>query len=315
MNVYPLSYPFELPEGAVPESQVLAIGDFDGVHLGHQEVIRRALGTAQKLNIPASIMTFDPHPRVILGHSKYEQTLTPSADKLDLLEKLGVASVYVVSFDTAFSRLSPETFVDQVLRRLAVQTVVVGFDFRFGYQGEGTADTLGLFGKGSFAVEVVRPFHMDGDKVSSTLIRECLQEGDSLRTEQLMGRLYSISGTVVEGDKRGRTIGFPTANIDTGDAYVIPKRGVYAVRALLGSRRLEGVMNIGLKPTFATGEMKQSIEVHLFDFDETIYGQKLTVQVLDYLREERKFSSVDELVRQIERDSQTARERLAAHPE
>ncbi|WP_409340929.1 bifunctional riboflavin kinase/FAD synthetase [Paenibacillus sp. MBLB4367] len=315
MNVYTLSYPFELPASAVPEAQVLALGDFDGIHLGHQEVIRRAIGTAQKLNIPASIMTFDPHPRVILGHSKYEQSLTPLDDKLALMEKLGVASVYIVRFDSAFSKLSPEAFVDQVLCRLAVQTVVVGFDFRFGHQGEGTADSLGLLGKGRFAVEVVRPFHMDGDKVSSTLVREFLQDGDTLRAEQLMGRLYTIKGTVVEGDKRGRTIGFPTANIDAKDAYVLPKRGVYAVRAQLGSRKLGGVMNIGLKPTFVTGELKPTIEVHLFDFDETIYGRELTVQVLDYLREEVKFGSVDELVHQIQRDAQTARERLASRHE
>lgn len=312
MNVFTLTIPFELPADALPKSQVLAIGDFDGIHLGHREVINRALQTAKLLHVPAAIMTFDPHPRVVLGHSKYEQSLTPLPDKLAILETMGVETVYIVRFDDAFRHLSPDQFVDRVLCKLAVQTVIVGFDFRFGHLGQGTADSLCLQGKGRFAVEVVRPYHMDGDKVSSTLVRECLQDGDASRTTRLLGRPYTFTGTVVSGDKRGRTLGFPTANLETGDAYVIPRRGVYVVRALLGDRPLKGVMNIGLKPTFATGELKQTIEVHLFDFDEDIYGRQLTVHVVDYLREERKFGSIDEIVEQINRDAAEAKRKLAS---
>ncbi|NEW05594.1 bifunctional riboflavin kinase/FAD synthetase [Paenibacillus sp. SYP-B3998] len=311
MQIVPLSYPIDFKTSPLfVGKQVVAIGDFDGVHLGHREVIGRAIQTAKRLGLPASIMTFHPHPRAVMGQEKYTDLLTPMNKKMELFASLGVKHAYIVTFDASLMRLSPEQFVDQVLYLLGVDSVICGFDFTFGYQGKGTPDSLCELSHGKFSVEVVRPFHMDGEKVSSTLIRESLQQGDIDTVTRLLGRPYSISGIVVDGEKRGRTIGFPTANLQLEEPYVKPINGVYAIRALVNGESYKGVMNIGVKPTFTTGELKPSFEAHLFDFSEQIYGEHLTVELVAYLRAERKFSSIDELISQIRRDAEIAKEKL-----
>lgn len=285
---------------------MVAIGDFDGVHLGHQEVIGRALSTAKKLGLPTAIMTFHPHPRAVMGQDKYTELLTPMNKKMMIFESLGINHAYIVTFDASLMRLSPEQFVDQVLDRLGVNSVICGFDFTFGFQGKGTPDSLCNLSHGKFSVEVVRPFHMDGEKVSSTLIRESLQQGDIDTVTRLLGRPYSISGIVVDGEKRGRTIGFPTANLQLDEPYVKPTNGVYAIKATVKGETYKGVMNIGVKPTFSSGEPKPSFEAHLFDFSEQIYGEHVNVELIAFLRPERKFSSIDDLVAQIKLDVETA---------
>lgn len=290
--------------------QVVAIGDFDGVHLGHQEVIGRALHTAKSLGLDAAIMTFYPHPRAVMGQDKYVDLLTPLKRKMEIFESMGVNHTYIVTFDASLMRLSPEQFVDQVLDRLGVDSVICGFDFTFGFQGKGTPDSLCELSHGKFSVEVVRPFHMNGEKVSSTRIREALQLGDIDTVTRLLGRPYSVSGVVVDGAKRGRTIGFPTANLQLEEPYVSPMNGVYAIKATVRGEVYEGVMNIGIKPTFETGELKPSFEAHLFEFSEQIYGDTVTVELISFLRPERKFSSIDELVTQIKLDAEEAKQQL-----
>ncbi|WP_246313955.1 bifunctional riboflavin kinase/FAD synthetase [Paenibacillus foliorum] len=291
--------------------QVLAIGDFDGVHLGHQEVIKRAIHTAEGLRIPASIMTFHPHPRQVLGQCKYVQLLTPVEQKKRLMEALGVDNMYIVSFNNELMKVSPSEFVENMLVPMKVNTVIVGFDFTFGHLGAGTPDTLCELAQGRFAVEVIRPFHQNGSKVSSTWVREHLLSGNLEQANALLGRPYSLNGIVVHGDGRGKTIGFPTANIDLLDPFLIPTLGVYAARVTVDGQTYNSVMNVGNKPTFESNLEKPTLEAHLFDFSESIYGKEVTVDFISYLRPERKFSGVTELIAQIQRDADQAKLLLA----
>lgn len=308
MRVIELKQPY--PDSIAGEKGVvMAIGDFDGVHQGHREVIRRASARAKERGLASAVMTFHPHPREVLGLDVYRQILTPLPDKLHLLDRLGLDFTFLVHFDQAFSQLSPEQFVETVLMRLNPETVVVGFDFKFGRGGEGTPDTLAELAKGRFAVEVVRPFHADGRKVSSTLIRDCLLSGDLKEANLLLDRPYAVSGEVVTGAGRGRTIGFPTANVLPSLPYVIPANGVYAVRIAAGGQTYGGVMNIGVKPTFVD-DRERTLEVHLFDYSGSLYGETVRVEFVSMLRPERKFDSVEHLVAQIARDADEARKRL-----
>ncbi|WP_243767072.1 bifunctional riboflavin kinase/FAD synthetase [Paenibacillus agricola] len=288
--------------------QVLAIGEFDGVHRGHQEVIKRARERADSLHISASIMTFHPHPREVLGQCKYTNLLTPVMAKMQLLEQLGVDDTYLVSFNPAFMQVTPEEFVENMLIPMQVNTVIVGFDFTFGYRGAGTPDDLCELAQGRFAVEVIRPFHQNGYKVSSTMVRHHLNSGEIEQANALLGRPYSIIGKVVTGDGRGRTIGFPTANIDLSAAFVIPELGVYAIQCHVNGQAYNGVMNVGKKPTFVENLEKPTLEAHLFDFSESIYGSEVSVDFISYIRPERKFSGVAELVAQISRDVEQAKQ-------
>ena len=310
MQVIELKYPFDFLDLDLPPSQVLAIGDFDGVHLGHREVIERALARARQLKLPASIMTFHPHPREVLGADKYRQILTPLPDKLKQFSEMGIEYTYLVSFDKAFSTLSPEEFVTGILLKLKIESVIVGFDFTFGYGSSGTADSLATISSGQFAVEVVRPYCFGGSKVSSTLIRECLKDGRLAEANALLGRGYAISGTIVEGEGRGRTIGYPTANVKLVLPYVVPRNGVYAVHVSVRNQLFGGVMNIGVNPTF-TGEGIRTLEVHLFDFSDSIYSESISIEFVDLLRSEQKFNSVSELIAQISSDADRARDLLA----
>ncbi|MCR8630764.1 bifunctional riboflavin kinase/FAD synthetase [Paenibacillus radicis (ex Xue et al. 2023)] len=312
MQSLELAYPI-ISQGNLSEMgpQVLAIGDFDGVHLGHQEVIKRAIHTAEGLHIPASIMTFHPHPRQVLGQCKYVQLLTPVEEKKRLMEASGVNNMYIVSFNNELMKVSPSDFVENMLIPMKVNTVIVGFDFTFGYLGAGTPDTLCELAQGRFAVEVIRPFHQNGSKVSSTLVREHLLSGNLERANALLGRPYSLNGIVVHGDGRGKTIGFPTANIDLLDPFLIPALGVYAVRVTVDGQIYNSVMNVGKKPTFETNLEQPTLEAHLFEFSQSIYGNQVTVDFISYLRPERKFSGVAELIAQIQRDAEQAKLLLA----
>jgi riboflavin kinase/FMN adenylyltransferase len=311
MQIIEINFPSVTPIAQYSVKQVLALGDFDGIHLGHQEVIQRTLATARKLSLPASIMTFHPHPRVVLGQSKYEQNLTPLEDKLELFSKMGIEYVYLVNFTLTFARISPYEFVEQVLVPLGLHSIVVGFDFTFGHEGKGTPESLCQMGQDKFSVEIIPPFHSDGEKVSSTNIRGHLYEGNIEAANHLLGRTYRICGRVVTGDGRGRTIGFPTANIDPIDDYVIPKKGVYAVRCRVNGDQYNAVMNIGTKPTFTENEIKQTLEAHLFNFNQSIYDQEIEVEFIQYLRSEQKFTSVDQLIQQIQQDAEDAKKLLA----
>jgi riboflavin kinase/FMN adenylyltransferase len=256
-------------------------------------------------------MTFHPHPRVVLGQSKYEHNLTPLPDKMELFANMGIEYVYLVNFTLTFAQISPLEFVDKVLVPLGVSSIIIGFDFTFGHEGKGTPEGLQQLGKERFSVEIVPAYHLSGEKVSSTVIRENLLEGSIKEANLLIGRTYRVCGHVAKGDGRGRTIGFPTANIEPDEDYVIPRKGVYAVRCTVHGTEYNAVMNIGTNPTFKENEMKQSLEVHIFDFNQSIYNEKIEVEFIQYLRPERKFASVDELIQQIQMDALEAKRILS----
>ncbi|MBD8497110.1 bifunctional riboflavin kinase/FAD synthetase [Paenibacillus arenosi] len=288
------------------QPQVVVLGHFDGLHTGHIHVIERGLAYSQEHNIPLGVMTFHPHPKYVFGRQGYERYLTPLAEKERQLAKLGVDFMYVVNFDLEFARISPQQFVE-ALCKLKAQHVVCGFDYRFGFQGVGTAESLREIGKDCFTVDIVEPFDDKGQKVSSTRIRACLDDGDMVQANHLLGRPYTITGTVVHGEKRGRTIGFPTANVDPAEPYYIPRLGVYAVRVQVRGEMYDGVLSIGLKPTFHSHILAPIVEAHLFDFDADIYDETLTVSLIAYLRSEKKFNGIQELIEQITRDAEDAR--------
>jgi riboflavin kinase/FMN adenylyltransferase len=307
VKIVTLSYPLssEMLLG-IASAQVVAIGQFDGIHLGHVSVISTAINLAEQKGIPSAVVTFNPHPKEFMGNVEYEGYLTPLLDKQELLSDLGIDTLYVAQFDEEFSRVSPHDFFTEVLLPLNIDTVVVGFDFRFGYKGAGDVEMLREMGLNCMDVEITPPFLMDSVKVSSSGIRKALQSGHLELANQLFGRHYKLRGLVVDGEKRGRTIGFPTANLKLDDRYVVPAKGVYAVRVFYNEKWNLGVMNVGVKPTFHEGVIAPSYEVYLFHFNEDLYGQHLIVELVHYLRAEQRFESVAELIAQIHVDAQLA---------
>lgn len=308
---YPLTEQF-IEQHSRP--QVLAIGQFDGLHLGHASVIESAIKLATELGLPASVMTFHPHPKEVMKKGDYDGYLTPPGEKERILREMGVEYVYIVDFDDAFSQVSPKDFVTGILVPLQVHTAVVGFDFHYGYRGEGDAGMLRELSGNALDVHTVPPFLIDGEKVSSSGIRKALQEGQMEQANRWFGRSYSLKGTVMHGEKRGRQLGFPTANLKLSEHYVVPASGVYAVRATHGQDSYGGVMNVGVKPTFHEDGKVFWLEAHLFDFSGDLYDQSLSVELVSYIRPERKFNSLDELVAQITHDAATAKQLLSVLP-
>lgn len=304
---YPLTEDF-ISSHARP--QVLAIGQFDGLHLGHASVIESAVKQAATLGLPAAVMSFHPHPKEVMKKGDYDGYLTPPREKERILRQMGVDYLYVVEFNDAFSRVSPHNFVCGILVPLRVHTAVVGFDFRYGYRGEGHAGMLREISEDTMDVNTVPPFLIDEEKVSSSGIRKALQEGNVELAARWLGRRYSITGEVVHGEKRGRTIGFPTANVRPDEHYVLPMKGVYAVQVDYNGTPWSGVMNVGVKPTFHDNRTEASLEIHLFDFSGDLYGSTLGVELVGFIREERKFGSIQELIAQIGKDAEQAKSLL-----
>jgi riboflavin kinase/FMN adenylyltransferase len=304
MQVIHISHPFQNP---FEEAKVMAIGDFDGVHLGHQKVIGDAHQIARQQGVATAMMTFHPHPREILGLQKYEYLLTPFSHRIRLLEALDVDYLYIISFNESFAKLSADEFIQDVLEKLNITTVVIGFDFKFGYRGQGTAQYLTELIDKSFQVHIIEPYLQDNLKVSSTRIRQHLEFGEVAHLPQLLGRYYDMIGTVESGDGRGRSIGFPTANLQLDGTYIFPKLGVYAVRVYVNHKKWHGVMNIGTRPTFYDDAAIANVEVHLLDFSGDLYGELMRVELVDFIRSETRFAAVDQLIQQIHLDIEHAR--------
>lgn len=303
MEVIKLSFPHQIKKNNLPPL-AMCLGYFDGVHLGHQQVILEGKKIAKEKGLKSAVMTFDPHPSVVLGreiqHVKY---ITPLEEKIKLIEALGVDYLFVVQFTHNFSTLLPQEFVDYFLLDLNVHFVIAGFDFSYGVMGKGTMETLPFHSREQFDFTVVPKFTFNGEKISSTLIRSKIIEGKTDELKSLLGRFYCTSGEVVHGDKRGRTIGFPTANIDSSDDYLLPGMGVYSVRIFVRNKWYEGVCNVGNKPTFNKEKLnKPSVEVHIFNFNDDIYGQHVQVEWHERIRGEKKFTGIVELVQQINLD-------------
>lgn len=308
MKVIHLKYPHQLKQTAQTTAYSLAIGFFDGVHKGHQAVIKSAIAQAKKSGIRSAVMTFDPHPSIVLG-GRNERVfyITPLQQKLDTLEALEVDAVFVVHFTSDFAKLSPEQFIQYFIRDLHVKHVTAGFDFSFGAYGKGDMALMQQLANGDYTVTVVDKQSDTDEKISSTRIRKLLQDGDMEAVRELLGRAFEVPGMVVHGDKRGRTMGFPTANVQAMEGCFTPATGVYAVKILVQNEWHNGVCNVGYKPTFNNPENKQlSIEVHILDFDKNIYGEEVTVGWYKRIRSERKFNGIDELIVQIDRDKHEA---------
>ncbi|PTX58628.1 riboflavin kinase/FMN adenylyltransferase [Melghirimyces profundicolus] len=308
METIHLSYPFKQKGSFPPVS--LAIGYFDGVHRGHRTVIEKARRFATAIGTTPAVMTFHPHPREVLGKAEVTRYLTPLPEKLKRFEELGVDRVYVMRFDRELAARTKEQFVEEVLLPLEVKSVAVGYNFTFGRGAEGKAEDLARLGADRFRVEVVQPVRGNGGSFSSTRVREALGEGRVSEAAEILGRPYSLWGRVTVGDRRGRKIGFPTANLRLEEPFLVPATGVYIVRVKVGARIHHGMMNIGFRPTFDDPEPKKTLEVHLFDVNEDLYGFRMEVQFLRHLRNEVRFDSVESLIDQLKSDEREARDWL-----
>ena len=292
---------------------VAAVGNFDGVHLGHQKVIKEASRIANGLKASLSVLTFEPHPRMLFQADGAPFRLTTRVSKSDVLAEIGVELLIELPFDNAFSQLSAEDFVTKVLAEaLGLKHVVCGYDFVFGHRRRGTPEILEhLCGDAGIGVSKMPAFsETDGAVYSSTRVRQCLAEGDPRGAAELLGRPWSFSSTVETGDKRGRTIGFPTCNLRVVD-LVQPAYGVYAVLVQLHNKTdwLPGVANFGRRPT--VNDRGALFEVNLFDWDKDLYDQQLTIRIIDFIRPEMKFSGIEDLKRQITVDAMRAKELLS----
>ncbi len=287
---------------------VISFGVFDGVHIGHQALIKRLLDRAKELNTESVILTFDPHP-ALSTKGQAPPSITTKEKKIELLKFYGVSKVVVEDFNEQFSRLLPEEFVYNILiNKYHAKNIIVGYDCTFGKDRTGDKFLLKKLGeKYGVLVEIVDPILVDGDIVSSTRLRNAVQQGDFETATKLLGRFYSISGIVIPGKGVGHKIGRATANIQTKNE-VLPLSGVYAVKVVLTSQSYDGILNIGLQPTIGDGQFR--IEVHLLDFDGRIYGSEIEVFFVKRIREEKKFDNIRELVDQIGKDEMVAREIL-----
>lgn len=298
---------------AASRPNAVTIGNFDGVHLGHQAMLARLTARATAVGALPTVLTFEPHPREIFTPQSAPSRLTSLREKLEILRSLGVAHVHVCRFSREFAALSAEDFVRRILvEGLKARYVLVGDDFRFGARRAGDVALLMAMGeRAGFQAEALHTVEAAGQRASSTAVREALAAGDMAQAAQLLGRPYSISGRVIAGDRLGRRIGYPTANIQLKHNRP-PLAGVFAVR-VQGLERPDwpGVASLGTRPTVhANG--RPTLEVHLFDFGRSIYGEHLRVEFLHKLRDEAKFDSLEALVAQIDRDARLARELLNA---
>lgn len=283
-----------------------AIGFFDGLHIGHMALVNKVLSVSKKMGYKSALMTFDHHPLFVLGRVQEEKYLTSMKDRQEILEKLGIDYLFVIEFTKEVAALSPQDFICKYLIQNHIQHVVCGFDFRFGNHNIGDVQTLQSCT--SFQTSVIHEILYKNEKISSSRIRQCLDEGHIEEINALLGRRYCIKGTVVQGRQIGHTIGFPTANVDY-QSYFLPHNGVYAVKVYVHHKWYMGMCNIGYNPTF-TALKKQSLEVYILDFYENIYGEEMIVEFYTMTRLEKTFSSKDELVNQLNQDQQDIREYL-----
>ncbi len=294
---------------------IVTLGNFDGVHLGHQDIFKRVREEASKVRGEGVVITFEPHPLKVLSPENFLPLLTPFRKKMMLIEKSGIKTVLCIEFSPEFSQISPSKFIKSILvEKINVKKVIIGYNYRFGKGQKGDAQTLNEAGKVfGFEVEVVAPFTIGQTVVSSSKIRDLIQEGEVERASRLLGRDYPIVGKVVEGVKRGRTLGFPTANLEISDE-LYPKPGVYAVELEWGQQRLYAVASVGTNPTFCSEQEAKgkpvSLEVHILNFNRNIYGEEIQVNFKIRIRDEMRFETSSLLIEQIKKDIQWAWENV-----
>ena len=286
----------------------LAIGVFDGVHRGHQAVISTSADHARAANGMPVVVTFDPHPEKVLRPEHAPHLLTATQHKVALIRNLGVRQLLIINFDKQFAATEPEDFVQQlVLHSKPLREICVGHEWSFGRNRRGNLDLLKKLGEEfDFRVVGVPPVRINGEVVSSTAIRRAIETGDFARAPAMLGREYTILGTVTRGDNLGKKIGFPTANL-SAHSEQFPPNGVYVAEAKIDNELHRGVINLGVRPTVSGGKSERVLEIHLFDFNRDIYGQDVEVGFLKFLRPEKKFENLDALVQQIRKDVEQAR--------
>jgi riboflavin kinase/FMN adenylyltransferase len=286
---------------------ILTLGTFDGVHVGHGKILEKVIQNTLNTEYESVVLTFFPHPRMVLQDQSEVKLLNTIAEKIDLLESIGIQNLIIHPFDESFSRLTAEEFVKTILvDQLHIQKIIIGYDHRFGRNRSADIDDLITFGKQyNFEVEQISVQEINDVSISSTKIRNSLLDGNMELANKYLGYDYSLSGIVSQGKQLGRTIGFPTANLKIEEDYkLIPQDGVYVVKSTINKKLVKGIMNIGNNPT-VDGENK-SIEIHYFDFNDNLYHKKITVSILHRIRSEQKFENVSLLKKQLETDSTTA---------
>lgn len=297
-----LEHPYQM------KSPVAAcIGYFDGLHIGHQELIRRTNELARANHCESALITFDPDPWVTIRHEKNVHHITTMKQRINLSVQFGIQNIFILEFSSEMSQLPPHEFVTKILSMCNLKALVCGFDFRYGYMGAGTPETLAE--EHLFSVTVVPPVEAGGSKISSSRISALIEDGSVRQAASLLGYPFTIEGTVGHGNHQGTGLGYPTANIIADPEYLLPKPGVYACYAIVHHQRYLAMVNLGHNPTFNYTE-SLSLEAHLLDFSGDLYGTRLELQFIDYLREEKKFRSRENLIMQLEQDIQTVRKLL-----
>jgi riboflavin kinase/FMN adenylyltransferase len=286
---------------------ILTLGTFDGVHIGHRKILEKLTQNTEDGKYESLVLTFYPHPRMVLKEQSDVKLLNTIDEKIDLLEKTGIQNLIIHPFDETFSKLSAEEFVKTVLvDRFRIQKIIIGHDHRFGRNRTANIDDLIAFGKQyHFEVEQISVQEIQDVSISSTRIRNALKEGNMALANDYLGYEYFVTGIVRQGKQLGRTIGFPTANLQIVEQdKLIPQNGVYVVKSIINQKTVFGMMNIGFNPTVAAEKL--AIEVHYFDFDADLYTQEISVSILEYLRQEQKFDSVAKLKEQLEKDKKAS---------
>ena len=289
---------------------VVTIGTFDGVHLGHREVISELRRHSMLSGGESVVFTFEPHPRIVIAPQEDSlRLLSTKSEKIRLMEKIGIDHLVIYPFTKEFSKLTYDEFVSEILvKEMNISSLVVGYDHRFGKGRQGDFNSLEMLSKSlNFKVEQLSQLVVDNKVVSSTKIRQALEEGNISKANHFLGYQYSLSGKVIEGNQIGRKIGFPTANIDTYDRHkLVPADGVYAVLVESGGQILKGMLNIGIRPTVNYNADHKSIEVHIFNFDEDIYNSDITILFVEKIRNEQKFEGIELLKEQLINDQKIA---------
>ena len=296
-----------------PKKTILTLGTFDGVHIGHKKILERLIQQTVDTNYESLVLTFFPHPRMILQERSEIKLLNTIPEKINLLEQIGIENLIIHPFDESFSRLTAEEFVKTVLvEKFKIQKIIIGYDHRFGRNRTADINNLIEFGKKyDFEVEQISAQEINDISVSSTKIRNALNEGNMFLANKYLGYDYFLSGTVIKGKQLGKSIGFPTANLSIEEDYkLIPQKGVYIVSSTIDNQKIFGMMNIGHNPT--VGGENLSVEIHFLNFDADLYGQNISVSILKHIRAEQKFDSLALLREQIEKDKTQTLEYIKA---
>lgn len=307
MRIFHSINDFQIASGENAKKTILTLGTFDGVHFGHKKILERVTQNTENEKYESLVLTFFPHPRMVLQVDSDIKMLNTIDEKTALLDQIGIQNLVIHPFDESFSRLTAEEFVKNILvDKFHIHKIIIGHDHRFGRNRTANIDDLKAFGEQyDFKVEEISAQEIKEVSVSSTKIRQALNEGNMALANEYLGYNYSLTGIVSKGRQLGRTIGFPTANLKIEESFkLIPKNGVYIVKSVIGSKTVYGMMNIGFNPT-VEGK-NQTIEINYFDFDHDLYDQKITVSILKRIRDEQKFDSVDHLKSQLAQDKNTA---------